>query len=286
MDSLKKEVGITCLNCGRTHLPPNRNIIDNWTCPYCFSGFLSLSFLSNLIPRDLLEQISSSRARPKNPRACPQCHTGLELSTVIDGENRVELDYCHHCRFLWFDSGEITRLLRLRPLEKAAPEAILELMKRQVPTARRVSVRPDWKHLFWAFLASAFAGRLVAFLMVKQGYPPVSILGPAVAGAAAFALVHVPYRELLFPEERWKSPATQVAWFTVIVLTIVSIFLGWDFFHSAFRGVAFGARGSGSGSWLVFLGGWLQSSVFLSHFAGVSVGVFWGVFAPPADTSR
>lgn len=96
----------------------------------------------------------------------------------------------------------------------------------------------------------------------------------------------LPYREFLFPEERWRSPVTSVAWSLVSVLTVISIFLGWDFFHSAFRGVAFAARGSGSGSWVHYLNDWLRSSFFLTHLIGALVGVLWALIVPVDDTQR
>jgi Zn-finger nucleic acid-binding protein len=44
---------------------------------------------------------------------CPVCH---DLAIVVE-HNRIELDYCVHCRGVWFDAGELELLMASLHLE-------------------------------------------------------------------------------------------------------------------------------------------------------------------------
>lgn len=45
---------------------------------------------------------------------CPVC----KISMVAVEHNKIELDYCHKCRGVWFDSGELELLLESMNTEK------------------------------------------------------------------------------------------------------------------------------------------------------------------------
>jgi uncharacterized protein len=45
---------------------------------------------------------------------CPVCRSDM---IVVDYHN-IELDYCHSCRGVWFDSGELELLLKSQGLEE------------------------------------------------------------------------------------------------------------------------------------------------------------------------
>jgi Zn-finger nucleic acid-binding protein len=53
----------------------------------------------------------------KNAVKCPVDKTGM----VIIEHQGIELDYCTHCRGVWFDAGELELLLELGGLPDAAP---------------------------------------------------------------------------------------------------------------------------------------------------------------------
>lgn len=125
MESLStdsKELGYVCLNCGQATVAPNRPSIDNWSCNYCHSGFISFVMLSNLVPREFLDLVDRKGAKSEKQRPCPKCKRKMELiATHFNGKD-LELDVCRRCRLLWFDSGELMRALRFRAPENVVPE--------------------------------------------------------------------------------------------------------------------------------------------------------------------
>ncbi len=115
--SSRKDLGLTCVNCGQVNMGPNREL-DNWQCGYCYSGFLSMKMLNNLVPREVLSQFNH-KYQPETPkraaRPCANCERAMEwrASTVGSGRH-VEVEMCAHCRLIWFDSGDLLRTLRAK----------------------------------------------------------------------------------------------------------------------------------------------------------------------------
>jgi len=136
MSDLKKEIGIQCLGCGRSELPPNREV-DNWTCGYCHSGFVSIPMLSNLLPRDVMAQILSQGTASAKSKPCPRCHKPMETSRAAGQGDHVEIERCGKCHLVWFEAGRMTRLANLRPLDKLRQKALDELMNPKLVGVRR-----------------------------------------------------------------------------------------------------------------------------------------------------
>ena len=114
---IPKDLGITCLNCGQIQMPPNKDSMDNWSCGYCHSGIISIRMLRNVAPQDLVAQFEN-RKRSKQAmttgRPCAICKHQMELITVVFHEKIPDVEMCHNCRILWFDSGDLMRALRYR----------------------------------------------------------------------------------------------------------------------------------------------------------------------------
>lgn len=112
--SFRDEVGINCPHCGKSQLPPNRVSIDTWTCTHCYSGFVSIALLTNLIPKDLVAKIVARRLSYDSGRPCPMCKSPLELADVREEDRELTIDLCRTCNIVWFDAGRIVQLVRLR----------------------------------------------------------------------------------------------------------------------------------------------------------------------------
>jgi len=128
MTTLKDEIGLSCLSCGKVSLPPNR-ILDSWTCTYCHSGFLSIAMLTNLVSRETITELKAIRAETKTPRPCPHCQAKMEPSLASPGGELVELEQCRHCHLLWFEGGSLVKLLRGRNLDGTPTETPQKMLK-------------------------------------------------------------------------------------------------------------------------------------------------------------
>ncbi len=123
----RKYLGIKCVNCKQVNVGPNRDL-DNWQCGYCYSGFLSMKMLVNLVPREVLGQFNQ-KYRPKPgqvARPCPNCEAPMQFrsASLLSGK-KVEVEMCVDCRLLWFDSGDLLRTLRSRKNEAMSKEDII-----------------------------------------------------------------------------------------------------------------------------------------------------------------
>jgi len=162
--SSKKDLGITCVNCGQISFGPNRDL-DNWQCGYCYSGFISMKMLNNLVPREVLGQFNQ-KYRPKpgqNARPCPNCDKKMEFrsASLLSGK-RVEVEMCDPCRILWFDSGDLLRTLRARRNEEISKEDVISSNNDRM-TDR--AIRAEGVHQ-WA-TPDFFPKQTVAFLVVS-----------------------------------------------------------------------------------------------------------------------
>ena len=143
MTSLKEEIGLTCLHCGKTQLPPNRTL-DSWTCGYCHSGFLSTAMLMNLISRDMVKELTKKRQIKPSNRSCPHCQSRMEPAQLRQWDGTLEYEHCRHCRLLWFEGGSIVKLLHKRDKEDISantPEKVLTaLLEKKRPS--QMKLRP------------------------------------------------------------------------------------------------------------------------------------------------
>lgn len=146
VDSLRIENGLKCLYCGHWELPPNRKM-DNWSCTYCHSGFLSVSMLSNLVSRASLNELLQSRS-PKPGRPCAHCRKAMEVKPVAGEDQTIEVELCRRCSLFWFEGGGLVKLLRVMGLKAgsipppAPPRGVKAPMRKRVlPEAPAVRVR-------------------------------------------------------------------------------------------------------------------------------------------------
>jgi len=142
----KQDIGITCLNCGTIQVPPNRPSIDNWSCNYCYSGFISMAMLANLVPPQIMKEIRRPKKKQEVGRGCPTCRFDMEKTPVQHQGKMVILESCRDCRLLWFDSGDLMRALRYRPEEgnkaaKLSPQ--VHVMKKPRGVARPHFLQPE-----------------------------------------------------------------------------------------------------------------------------------------------
>jgi hypothetical protein len=121
MESDRKEAGLHCLTCGRWEMPPNRKL-DNWSCNYCFSGFLSVAMLTNLIPRNVLADILDTSRSREVSRECILCAKPMHLVRLSKNENEIEVEVCRRCKICWFNGGALVRFTRV-----LAPEQLQKL---------------------------------------------------------------------------------------------------------------------------------------------------------------
>jgi membrane associated rhomboid family serine protease/Zn-finger nucleic acid-binding protein len=356
MDSIKREVGIRCLSCGNHQLPPNRDVLDNWTCGYCYAGFLSLAMLTNLLPRELIEQISRERKKIREARPCVLCHSAMERTEVVEGDSKVEIEVCRRCRLIWLDSGSLTRLARLMPQEKIQESIQARIPQRTANPVRARAKKPapeapaslPWCNLILVglmgglipivvffpdlvlrrgflpaqplrdfgatmitslflndrselhallallllgsfterrlgaarycllFLLSGIVGRVTFLLLAGKEVDTVIGVSPAVAGIAAYSLFSLPIKEMLYPEERWRSSGGTLIWWLVGILGVAMLAFGWDYFHVAFTRYASGGDGGSSSGTLL---AWVQRSVstpgFRAHLFAAGAGLLF-----------
>jgi len=353
----RKELGITCLGCGRSELPPARDVLDNWTCSYCHAGFISVAMLANLLPRELLEQVTAKGGRRGKARSCPRCEQKMHVALVTDQGNRVELEMCDRCRLLWFDSGHFMRLLHLRPLDKMKEAALQGLLHPKlvgvrkpqtagpekaptfIPTATlalcavlitmalaadrwpvlesRLALDPaaplrnlglPWltshfvnrgmaahltlipmlllgaaaeRHLgqgktLWVFLTAGMLGRLAIALSGRSG--PLVGSAEASLGLIACGLFSIPYGDLIFPKERFKSPINTVLWVLVSIGLVIALIVVWDYFDGALRNVL--TRTDTERPKDTLLGGmahWTATPAFRAYLLAAGVGIAWAL---------
>lgn len=123
--SLRDNVGIKCPHCGTMQLPPGRETLDSWNCGHCFSGFVTIPMLANLVPRDLIEKLYRFRPNATQGRPCPLCSAPMQIAEVKEHGSQVALDVCRKCDLLWYDAGRIVQLVRLR-----SPSEIIDQLER------------------------------------------------------------------------------------------------------------------------------------------------------------
>lgn len=132
MESDRKEVGLHCPTCGRWEMPPNRKM-DNWTCSHCYSGFLTIAMLNNLIPRNVLAEILQNRRRIQSGHPCILCTKPMEVVPIYRQESQIDVELCRHCQLCWFEGGAFVHFTRI-----LAPEEIQNLKTHLEPPLKGV----------------------------------------------------------------------------------------------------------------------------------------------------
>ncbi len=107
------------------------------TCPKCRGLWFDADELSVLFLRlgagDGMAAVEASLAgRPgsRSPRRCPRCRRRLVEIEVSPGPPRLSVDRCRRGEGLWFDRGELPKLLAGSPSSTAALAAVREFLGR------------------------------------------------------------------------------------------------------------------------------------------------------------
>lgn len=263
ISDIKAEVGLNCLHCGQSQLPPTRDKLHNWTCTYCYSGFVSLAMLTNLLPRELVKKVSEKAPFPRWGRACPKCHRNMEIVMVAEGEARVDFDVCHPCRLLWFDAGRIVKLLKLRdPQELVAHFAQATKRLDTSPPKPEDSVRKvRGLSLVKIFGAAWLAGQ---FLLLLSGGSAGTGIGFPVVGVAAYLIW------------QWRAYLRGTVGGLIALVALTNLILVGEFFMRSFRRVAAGGVGGQlSGTLFGELVQFVGSPLSLAYLAAIAIGIGW-----------
>ena len=106
------------LRCPRDHAPTERVATEGhaaWRCTQC-EGLWLPGMEVDALARERQVDVASLRAKLAQGRtgdagfACPGGHP-----LVVTEYRTLELDWCPTCQGLWFDRGELRRLLDLHP---------------------------------------------------------------------------------------------------------------------------------------------------------------------------
>lgn len=170
----RHDVGIQCLYCNQWQVPPNRKL-ESWTCNYCFSGFLSIPMLTNLLPRELVRDLLHHEPSPKPSHGCAVCRVPMTHIAIVeagDGQE-VSVEICRRCRLAWFQSGEIVKFLQ-RPGIREAIQARVE-----IPNVERgVKRRPVKPEVVVAEKKPIFPLLTVTFFIICTLNIPLAIYDP------------------------------------------------------------------------------------------------------------
>lgn len=135
------------------------------------------------------------------------------------------------------------------------------------------------------FLLSGFFANLSYFLSLRATDSLVYGSTPAVAGILGYCLATAPYKEILFPADRLRSPLTTVFWAIVVAVLAAGIVLFWDYFHVAFRQVGLSTTAGGAGgSLLGTFADFLRTASCFAHLCGLAVGVVFGLAEMVAES--
>jgi Zn-finger nucleic acid-binding protein len=92
----------------------NRGIATN-TCLYCNGKWIKLNSLKEILEKEksALSVVDIKRAFQSHydgnaNRLCPECEKQKLFQVIVHG---IELDHCPECNGLFFDEGELKRLL-------------------------------------------------------------------------------------------------------------------------------------------------------------------------------
>jgi Zn-finger nucleic acid-binding protein len=95
-------------------------------CSRCSGTWLPSSYVESIAHQRHFEPQGfvlalSTRSSGVTALACPHDGTLLSRADMYD----IELDWCGTCQGIWFNSGELSRLLSMHPLKESSPGSVL-----------------------------------------------------------------------------------------------------------------------------------------------------------------
>ena len=112
-----RAAGVTCPGCRGELLIGTLHQCQFAGCPKCggmlfqqetFAMMIAHLRAANPEPAQMPEPMDASQLKVR--RLCPTCDTMLETHPYAGPGNSV-IDTCIHCQVIWFDAGELTKLV-------------------------------------------------------------------------------------------------------------------------------------------------------------------------------
>lgn len=85
-----------------------------------------------------------------------------------------------------------------------------------------------WRSFFSLCIVAGLASRITGLFGPKITEPIVGSI-PICFALVVYCLFMIPYRDFLFPEERWKSPMGMLSWLGIFALLFFAVFILGDF---------------------------------------------------------
>lgn len=115
---LDRPSGVQCPSCQTELVIGEIQSCQFAGCPSCHGMLFQQDVFAQLI-RHMRAASTLPRLTPKPMdlnelqvrRSCPSCHSQLETH-AYGGPGNAVIDTCFPCRVIWFDQGELTKLVR------------------------------------------------------------------------------------------------------------------------------------------------------------------------------